>query len=181
MVTAAPAMPQTHSLSATTVMATYIIPEDPTIKGIFAAASAQIQAPAVAAPRSTDTIIVEVPIYQVSILYKMGSTIFDKGSNSNSMSVVTLAPHTPDQCRAGRYYGSNPGGEVNSPYLLTIGDIKCGTISNDNDDETDPEDLPPSVMSVFTCYCGSIIEMLNPPIHLMEAEKTSMNLMSPTT
>ena len=129
-------------------MSTSTIPEYPTIKEIFYGAGARMQAPSAASPRSIDSIIAETPKSQVAMMSKKGATIADKGSNYYSMSVVMFAPRTPDQCHTGGDYGSNPGGEVKLHYLIndpTSGNIKCGTILNDNGNDPNTAALPSSI------------------------------------
>ena len=92
MVAAVPTTPQAYSFSSYTCTATSTIPEYPTTKGIFAAAGDHMHVPDIAAPRSTDRIIVEIPKSQVAIMAKKGATIVDQGGNYYSMSVVILSP-----------------------------------------------------------------------------------------
>ena len=173
-VASALAAAQSYLVSADTVTATSTIPEDPTIKYIFAAAGSRMQVSSSAASRCTDIIIVKIPKYQVAILAKIFSTIVDQGVNSYSMSAATLATRPPDKCRASRNYGSKPSGEVNPPYLLNA------PSSGDNNYESNPK----LVLSLFIlphpCHWGSIMEMLIPPIHMMEVETKLMTMMSPT-
>ena len=79
MVTSDPAKVQDHSASAATVMS---IPEDPTTKGIFDAASAQMQVSASYAQSYVYTITIDIPKSQVAMLSKKGAALVDQGVNS---------------------------------------------------------------------------------------------------
>ena len=86
------------------------IPEYPTIKGIFADSGAWMQISAVAAPQSMDTITVEIPKSQVSMLVKKGDTIVYKEVNDYSMSVMTLSNLAPNQFRNSGVYRNKLNG-----------------------------------------------------------------------
>ena len=141
-------MDQAYPVSAAMGTVTSTIPEDTTIKDVFAASGAQMQVSFSAAPRSMDRNIVEIPNSQVVMLAKKDATIVDQGGNYYSMSVVTLATHLPYHYRASGYYGSNPGGEVNPPYLLNE------PTSGNNDDDPNPEAFIYSGLSTSSASLG---------------------------
>ena len=85
-VAAAPARVQSHPASATTP-----ISEDPTIKGIFAAAGARMQVSAAATPSAINTVTINIPKSQVAMLAKKGATIVNQGGNSYSMNALRLS------------------------------------------------------------------------------------------
>ena len=84
-VTVAPDRVQSHSV----LYITYT-PDYTTIKYIFAAKGAHMQVLSAATPSSIDTITIEVPKSQVSMLAKKGGTLIDQGVNSYSMNSLTL-------------------------------------------------------------------------------------------
>ena len=72
-VVAALARVQFHYNSATTS-----IPEDPTIKSIFATAGARMQVSAAATLSSINPITIEIPKSHMAMLAKKGATVIDK-------------------------------------------------------------------------------------------------------
>ena len=69
-----------------------------------------MQVSAVAAPQSMDTITVEIPKSQVSMLVKKGDTIVYKEVNDYSMSVMTLSNLAPNQFRNSGVYRNKLNG-----------------------------------------------------------------------
>ena len=110
VVTASPDKVQSHYASATSA-----IPEDPTIKDIFAAAGALMQVMEAETTRNTYTVNPEIPNCQVSMLFKKGATLVDQGGNSYSMNALILSGCTS-------LGNGNPkpivNGETNKPYLI---------------------------------------------------------------
>ena len=103
-VAAFPTMAQACSSSADMCID---VPEDPNIKVIFTTASACIQVSYAAAPRSMDTITVEVTKSQVDILAKKGATIVNQGGDYYSIVAMTLSNLAPNQCRYSVVYTNN--------------------------------------------------------------------------
>ena len=96
-------------------LATLVIPEDPTIKGIFAAEGVLVQFLAVTTTIDVDTGTLMIPKSQVAILAKKGYTLVDQNGNSYSMNDLILPGCTS--------FGSGitkptVNGETNTPYLL---------------------------------------------------------------
>ena len=106
-VAVAPTTAQAYSSSAATVT---VIPEDPTIKGVFADSGARMQVLATAGPYSVDTVTAEIPKSQVATLDQKGTTIVDQGGNYYSMSAMTLSTLVPTQCRDSGVYSNNLNG-----------------------------------------------------------------------
>ena len=75
-VTSDPYQVQSHSDSATSV-----IPEDPTIEGIFAAAYARMQVPVTTPTSNTDTVTLVIHKSLVDMLAKKGANIVDQSGN----------------------------------------------------------------------------------------------------
>ena len=107
MVAAVPTTDQACSASAATGKA---IPEYPTIKLILFFFGDWMQLSAAAAPRSMDTITVEIPKSQVAMLEKKGATIVDQGGNYYSVNVMTLSTLVPNQRRDSGVYNNKLNG-----------------------------------------------------------------------
>ena len=144
-VVAAPTTAQAYSASAATGTA---IPEDPNIKGIFSASGAQMQVSAAAAPRSMDTITVEIPRSQVAMMDKRGATIVNQGVNSYSMNTMTFSNIAPNQIRDSGAYNNNLNWEVKPTYLLNP------LTSGDNETETNPAAFLSSVFLALLMSSG---------------------------
>ena len=86
MIAAAPDQVQSHSASAASD-----IPEDPTIKDIFASAGAQMQVLVTKTTSNIDTVTLVIPNSQVSMLAKKGSTLVNQGRNSYSINALMLS------------------------------------------------------------------------------------------
>ena len=63
-----------------------------------------------AAPRSKDTITVEITRSQVAMLAKKVATIVNQGSNSDSMNTMTFSTLLPDQRCDSWFYKNNLNG-----------------------------------------------------------------------
>ena len=135
-VAAAPTSYQTYLKSDATGTE---IPEEPTIKGIFAAAGDGMQVPAGAAPHSMDKITVEIHKSQVTMLAKKGATIVNQGDNSYSVNFIMFSNLASNQGRNSGVYKNNVNGEVNPPYLLNA------PIFGNNEADHNPETCPSSV------------------------------------
>ena len=111
--TAAPARVQSHPASATTP-----ISEDPTIKGIFAAAGARMQVSAAATPSAINTVTIKIPKSQVAMLAKKGATIFDQGGDSYSMNASRISNIMFNEDGVNGASNNKVNEEIKPPYLL---------------------------------------------------------------
>ena len=104
------------------------IPEDPTIKGIFAAAGNWMQVSAAATPSDIDKITIEILKYQVTMLAKNGATLIDQVVNSYSMNTLTLSNCMFNEDVVSGSLNNKVNGEINPPYLFN-------TITSCNNEE----------------------------------------------
>ena len=91
------------------------IPEDATIKVIFAAAGAQMQVEATTTTINTNTVTLVIPKSQMAMLAKKGDTIVDLGGNSYLMHSLMLSDQNSLDHGISK---PTANGEKNSPYLL---------------------------------------------------------------
>ena len=107
-----------------------------------------MQLSAAAAPRSMDTITVEIPRSQVAMMDKRGATIVNQGVNSYSMNTMTFSNIAPNQIRDSGAYNNNLNWEVKPTYLLNP------LTSGDNETETNPAAFLSSVFLALLMSSG---------------------------
>ena len=144
--TAAPTTAQAYLASDTMGTA---IPEDDTIKIIFAASGVCMQVSGAATPCFIDNITIEIPKSQVATIDKRGATIIDQEGNFCSMSMMTLSTSAKNQCRNSGVYRNKLNEEYNPPYLLK------NPTSGNNEAKTNPETRPYSIFCLNHVIGGS--------------------------
>ena len=58
---------------------------------VFSATGARVQVSAAATPIAIDTIMIDIPKFQLAMLAKKVATLVEQGGNSNSMNALTLS------------------------------------------------------------------------------------------
>ena len=107
-----------YRVQAHYVLDTTSIPEDPTIKGNFAAAGAQMQMTAAETSSAINTFTIGIPKSQVAMMAKRGYTLIDQGGNSYSMNALTLSNFMFNEDGVNGSSRNKVNGEINPPYLI---------------------------------------------------------------